>query len=58
MARHEGPVDSRPEPWGVGDYDQSGALVGVEVWSVTERLPRELVAALPRVQGHTAPFNR
>lgn len=58
VAGHEGRVRSRREPWGVGDYDESGALVGVEVWGASERLPQELIAALPRVEGRGIPIER
>lgn len=58
VARHEGRVRSQREPWGVGDYDESGALVGVELWAASERLPQDLLAALPRVEGHGAPIER
>ena len=58
VARHEGRVRSRREPWGVDDYDEGGALVGVEIWAASERLPRELIAALPRVEGRSTPTER
>lgn len=51
VAHHEGRVRSRRAPWGVGDYDESGQLIGVEVWAASRRLPSELVAALPRLEG-------
>lgn len=46
----EGVVNSREEPWGLRDYDERGELVGIEVWAATERLPREVVDALPRLR--------
>ncbi len=47
-----GPVRSEEQPWGLRDYDeQTGDLVGLEVWSASKVLPEELVAALPRLDG-------
>ena len=47
-----GPVRSEEQPWGLRDYDeQTGDLVGIEVWSASHVLPEELVAALPPPVG-------
>ena len=47
----QGSVKSEEEPWGLRDFDETGALVGLEVWSASKVLPRELVDALPRLEG-------
>jgi hypothetical protein len=45
-------VRSEEQPWGLRDYDeQTGDLVGLEVWSASKVLPEELVASLPRMEG-------
>jgi len=47
-----GPVRSEEQAWGLHDYDeQTGDLVGLEVWSASKVLPKELVDALPRLEG-------
>lgn len=47
-----GSVRSDEQAWGLLDYDeQTGDLVGLEVWSASRVLPAELVAALPRLDG-------
>jgi uncharacterized protein YuzE len=47
-----GPVRSDEHAWGLQDYDdQTGDLVGLEVWSASKVLPAEIVAALPRLAG-------
>jgi uncharacterized protein YuzE len=33
--------------WGLLDVDPSGATVGAECWNASQRLPAELLAALP-----------
>jgi uncharacterized protein YuzE len=54
-----GPVRSEEQPWGLCDYDeQTGDLVGLEVWSASEVLPEELVAALPRLEGRGTSIER
>lgn len=48
-----GPVRSEEQEWGLRDYDeQTGDLVGLEVWSAAKVLPPELVDALPHLDGH------
>ena len=47
----QGRVTSEEEQWGLRDFDETGALVGLEVWSASKVLPRELVDALPRLDG-------
>jgi uncharacterized protein YuzE len=47
----KGRVTSEEEKWGLRDFDETGALVGVEVWSASRVLPRELIDALPRLEG-------
>jgi uncharacterized protein YuzE len=54
----EGAVRAREEPWGLRDFDERGELVGIEVWEASERLPRELVEALPRLEGHGVTIER
>ena len=47
-----GPVRSEELDWGLRDYDEeTGDLVGLEVWSASKVLPKELVDALPRIEG-------
>lgn len=47
-----GSVRSEELEWGLRDYDEeTGDLVGLEVWSASKVLPRELVDALPRLDG-------
>ena len=54
-----GPVRSEEQPWGLRDLDeQTGVLVGLEVWSASHVLPEELVAALPRLDGGGARIER
>jgi uncharacterized protein YuzE len=54
-----GPVRSQAEPWGLRDYDeQTGALVGLEVWSASKVLPSEVVDALPRLEGRGTSMER
>jgi len=38
--------------------EQTGVLVGLEVWSASHVLPEELVAALPRLDGGGARIER
>lgn len=42
---------SEEERWGLRDYDETGALVGIELWSASKILPSEVLAALPRLEG-------
>jgi len=54
-----GPVRSEEQSWGLRDYDeQTGDLVGLEVWSASKVLPQELVAALPRLEGRGKSIER
>ncbi len=54
-----GSVRSDEQHWGLRDYDeQTGDLVGLEVWSASKVLPEELVAALPRLQGRGTSIER
>jgi uncharacterized protein YuzE len=47
-----GPVRSVEHPWGLEDYDEeTGDLVGLEVWSASKVLPTDIVAALPCLAG-------
>ena len=40
------------EAWGLRDFDElTGELVGLEVWSASKVLPKDLVEALPRLEG-------
>jgi uncharacterized protein YuzE len=49
-----GPVRSVEPPWGLQDYDEeTGDLVGLEVWSASKMLPAEIVAALPCLAGRS-----
>lgn len=54
-----GPVRSEEQEWGLRDYDeQTGALVGIEVWSASEVLSKDVVDALPRLEGRATPVAR
>ena len=54
-----GSVRSEEQPWGLRDYDeQTGVLVGLEVWSASHVLPEDLVAALPQLDGGQARIKR
>ncbi len=47
-----GSVRSKPETWGLREFDEeTGELVGLEVWSASRVLPQDLVEALPRLEG-------
>lgn len=47
-----GAVRSEEQAWGLRDFDeQTGDLVGLEVWSASKVLPKDLVDALPRLEG-------
>ena len=48
-----GEVHSKEEPWGLRDFDETGELVGIELWGASKRLPPELIDALPRLNGKT-----
>ncbi len=54
----EGTVSSREESWGLRDYDDRGELVGIEIWGASERLPKEVLDALPRLEGHGSTVER
>jgi uncharacterized protein YuzE len=54
----QGTVRSQEEPWGLRDYDETGELVGLEVWGASQLLPRELVEALPRLEGRGVVIER
>lgn len=53
-----GRVTSEEEQWGLRDFDEKGALVGLEVWSASKVLPRELIDALPRLEGRGTVIER
>lgn len=53
-----GAVSSETEPWGLRDLDESGELVGIEVWAASKRLPPELVEALPHIEGRGLTIER
>ena len=54
-----GLVRSEEQAWGLCDYDeQTGDLVGLEVWSASKVLPDDLVAALPQVEGRGTSMDR
>ncbi len=53
-----GRVTSEEEKWGLRDFDEKGALVGLEVWSASKVLPRELIDALPRLEGRGTAIER
>lgn len=53
-----GCVSSEEERWGLRDYDETGALVGIELWSASRVLPTELLDALPRLEGRGAAILR
>ncbi len=54
----QGGVTSEEEPWGLRDFDETGVLVGLEVWSASKVLPRELIRALPRLEGRGTTIER
>jgi uncharacterized protein YuzE len=54
----QGTVRSQEEAWGLRDYDETGELVGLEVWGASRLLPPELVEALPRLEGRGAVVER
>lgn len=41
------PVSSTERPWGLTDRDSDGAVVGVEIWDASTRLPAPILSALP-----------
>lgn len=54
-----GPVRSEEHEWGLRDFDeQTGVLVGLEVWSASKVLPKELLDALPRLEGRSTSIER
>jgi len=54
-----GSVRSEEHEWGLRDYDEdTGELVGLEVWSASKVLPQELVEALPRLDGRGTTIER
>lgn len=53
-----GQVSSREEKWGLRDLDETGALVGLEIWDASSRLPEELIAALPHLDGRELTVQR
>jgi uncharacterized protein YuzE len=47
-----GSVRSHEEAWGLRELDaETGELVGLEVWAASRVLPKELVEALPHLDG-------
>ncbi|MBA3422319.1 MAG: DUF2283 domain-containing protein [Thermoleophilaceae bacterium] len=43
---------SEPQEWGLLDRDrETGSLVAVEFWRASERLPKELLEALPEPEA-------
>lgn len=54
-----GSVRSEEMEWGLRDYDEeTGELIGLEVWSASKVLPRDLVDALPRLDGRSTKIAR
>jgi uncharacterized protein YuzE len=54
-----GSVRSEELKWGRCDYDEeTGELIGLEVWSASKVRPRELVDALPRLDGRSTKIAR
>jgi uncharacterized protein YuzE len=53
-----GRVTSEEERWGLRDYDETGALVGIELWSASRVLPTGLIEALPRLAGRGTAIRR
>jgi uncharacterized protein YuzE len=48
LSFEQGRAVSEEHEWGLIDRDpEDGHLIGFEIWDASERLPRELVAALP-----------
>ncbi|MDQ3935678.1 MAG: DUF2283 domain-containing protein [Actinomycetota bacterium] len=54
----QGRVRSEEEHWRLRDFDETGALLGLEVWSASKVLPPELVEALPRLEGRVTAAER
>ncbi len=49
-----GTIHSQREPWGLRDYDQeTGELVALELWDASKALPRDVIDALPRLEGQS-----
>lgn len=54
-----GSVRSAEQKWGLKDYDEeTGDLVGLEVWSASKALPTGLVDSLPRLHGRGTSIDR
>lgn len=54
-----GRVRAEEEAWGLRDYDEeTGDLVGLEVWSASKVLPADLIDALPRLDGRGTVIER
>ncbi len=47
----QGKAHSEEQPWGLRDLDETGALVGLELWGASEALPPAFLEALPRLEG-------
>lgn len=44
--------------WGLIDRDSSGAVIGLEFWRASERLPDALLEALPDPKGESTAAGR
>jgi len=54
-----GTVFSEQTEWGLRDFDrESGKLVGLEFWRASDRLPQELLDALPEPKGQDVVITR
>lgn len=54
-----GRVRSEEEGWGLRDYDEeTGELVGLELWSASKVLPADLINALRRLDGRGTAIER
>lgn len=49
-----GQVRSEEKPWGLLDFDETGELVGIEIWNASNLLSPEIVGALPRLEETAA----
>ena len=49
----QGQISSEEKPWGLLDFDETGELIGIEVWSASKLLSPEVVDALPLLEETT-----
>lgn len=50
---------ARETPWGLLEFDSmTGELISLEFWEASQRLPAELLEALPEPSGHEVVIER